>query len=164
MLLNFLFNQEIYHADFNYLAFGLITLNLIFPVFDKLTERSINELDCLKIIALDKLQDQEKSDKISSFIENLKSKLADRHALYEFKWLIMASFGFLILSTINNIDSFKKYNLLNMICGGHFIFLLHCFSSKLRKLITRKEKLRQHINSCRDAIEDPYKNVQNIEI
>ncbi len=43
-MIDFLFRQGSYHVDFNYLAFGLVTLNLIFPVFDKLTDAPLNEV------------------------------------------------------------------------------------------------------------------------
>lgn len=46
-MIEFFSTPMIYHVDFGTIGVTLLIVSLLFPIFDKLTQKSVEEFDCL---------------------------------------------------------------------------------------------------------------------
>lgn len=146
------------HVNFNTVGIAFLTLSLLFPIFDKLTERTIAGYNKLKeSISKCPTISEKIEDELHTRIEDKKVALLEKSSLSEFKHIIGLSFGFILMSAVNN-------------CCGNIVFLIPTclyligLSIMIYKTITalmiERNKIKAVTQECMDFIDNPIDTIR----
>jgi hypothetical protein len=146
------------HVNFNTFGFALLTLSLLFPIFDRLTERTIAAYNKLKkSISKSPTINEKIEDELHTRIEDKKVALLEKSALSEFKYIIGMSIGFILMSAINNC------------CGKVFFLIPTCIYlivlsimiyKTISSLLTEGNKIKGVTQECMDFIDNPMDTIR----
>lgn len=174
MLCAFLLNvcalpQVVYHflsaetncnINFNDIGLALFSISILFPIFDKLTERTIGEFRDLKDKTAKEIKNKDDAyDILASKINARIEKLRNRRALKEFRNVIAISLGFISLSITYNAYPWGVFLVSNIIGLIVLTVILFC---KISKRINDRNKAIELIDKSYAILDDPTQGLPDI--
>ena len=151
-IIDFLLEKNYCHIDFIPIGIAIITISVVFQVFDKIYEKDIEALEILKISMCKNLaHDLGSYEQISSIIDKKINSLTLSSVFDQFRSIIMYSLGFILLASISNS---LKFNFLNIINAIYLTFLVVIINHRITRLRQKSKDSKEMIKKCLSFLDD----------